>query len=187
MEKIGWFHAFASKSSIDRQDRPIPWVAYPFLRFIEPKLRTEFAIFEFGCGNSTLYYASRVKCVDAVEHDPLWFEKIRLAVPSNVSLVLKNADGSGAYSGAALTPGRKYDLIIVDGKERVACLNSSLGALSAGGVVILDDSERTEYEPGVATIVAAGFRRLDFWGISPGCLDEKSTTVFYRSANCLGI
>lgn len=45
--------------------------------------------------------------------------------------------------------GVKYDLIFVDGRQRVSCLVTSLSILSKSGVVILHDSERPHYKHGI--------------------------------------
>jgi hypothetical protein len=52
------------------------------------------------------------------------------------------------------------------------------------GVLVLDDSEREEYRPGLEALQRAGFKSIAFWGISPGEFYNKSTTVFYRPDNC---
>jgi SAM-dependent methyltransferase len=39
-------------------------------------VRKEMTIFEYGSGGSTLFWASKVKQVVSVEHDPGWFEKM---------------------------------------------------------------------------------------------------------------
>jgi len=80
-----------------------------------------------------------------------------------------------------------FDIIVVDGRERVECIRHSLPALKEPGVILLDDAERPEYAAGIQFLKDRSFRRLDFWGIAPGMLDEKSTAVLYRPNNCLNI
>jgi hypothetical protein len=59
--------------------------------------------------------------------------------------------------------------------------------LSDKGVIVLDDSERNEYKPGIDFVLQKGFKSLEFLGIAPTVLFKKCTTVFYRSNNCLEI
>ncbi len=81
----------------------------------------------------------------------------------------------------------KFDIIIVDGRDRVNCCYHSISALSDKGVVVLDDSERTKYNDARIFFNKEGFKELSFSGISPGLFYRKSTSVFYKPENCLGI
>ena len=81
----------------------------------------------------------------------------------------------------------KFDIIIVDGRDRVNCCLESLSALSNKGVVVLDDSEREHYAEAIQFFKSNGFKELSFSGISPGLFYRKSTSVFYKDSNCLDI
>ena len=83
--------------------------------------------------------------------------------------------------------GEEFDIVIVDGRDRVNCIKNSISSLSDSGVMILDDSERSEYIDGIQFLSLNNFKKLDFWGISPGLFYKKCTTVFYKQNNCLGI
>ena len=57
---------------------------------------------------------------------------------------------------AAVAPGTEYiqapcahppfDVVLVDGLDRVDCVNTALSALTPAGVMILDDTHRTDYK-----------------------------------------
>lgn len=184
---VGWINSFELKTPIDRNNNPIPWVTYPFIEFIIPRLKKEMEVFEFGGGSSTIFYAKRVLSVTTVEHNLQWFEKLKSCVPDNVQLQHKILVEDGEYSHFAANSEIKYDIIVVDGEDRNNCIKNSLIALKKDGVILLDDSERTEYAEAIGLLRSKSFKQLDFWGISPGYLNNKSTTVFYRPDNCLGI
>lgn len=86
-----------------------------------------------------------------------------------------------------LTLNKKYHIIIIDGRDRVNCIKNSIKCLKPEGVIVLDDSERTQYLEGIRFLLNEGFKKIDFWGISPGLSYKKSTTIFYTENNCLGI
>lgn len=73
----------------------MPWVAFSAIEFLKKVVRPEMAVFEYGSGGSTLFWASRVKELVSVEHDRPWFEKIRQELDrqrlTNVRYVLKEA------------------------------------------------------------------------------------------------
>jgi precorrin-6B methylase 2 len=93
----------------------------------------------------------------------------------------------GQYSKMPASMGLKFDIIIVDGRDRVNCCLQSLTALTDQGVVVLDDSERENYTEAIHFFQKKGFKELSFSGISPGLFYRKSTSVFYRAENCLDI
>ncbi len=180
---VGWFEAFRQGMPVRHGGEPIPWTTYPFLEFIEPRIRGTWRVFEYGCGNSTLFWAARVATVRAVEHDAEWAKRIRsLLLPS--AQIVHAVQGTAAYADA-VRDGAPWDLVVVDGVDRNDCLERAVEALAPGGVIVLDDSERPEYR--TERLVQRGFRRIDFWGISAGYWYRKCTTVFYRNDNILGI
>ncbi|WP_276345769.1 FkbM family methyltransferase [Daejeonella sp. JGW-45] len=187
LTEIGWFKAFNTHSPVGSDGDPIPWVTYSFIDFIAERIKKEHTVFEFGSGNSTLYYAKRAKKVVSVEHDKDWFNKISSGKPANSDMVFCELQTNGDYSKMPASMGQKFDIIIVDGRDRVNCCYHSIPALGETGVVVLDDSERAKYNDARIFFQKEGFKELSFSGISPGLFYRKSTSVFYKSANCLGI
>src|SRR5690606_14173109 len=155
---------------------PIPWVTYSFIDFIEGRIHKGHTVFEYGSGNSSLYYAGRAKKVVSVEHDKDWFDKLSGSGPENSEIIFCRLQKDGEYSRMPLSLKQKFDIIIVDGRDRVNCCYHSPDALTDQGVVVLDDSERTEYQPAREFLLKAGFRELSFSGISPGLFYRKSTS-----------
>lgn len=187
LKDIGWFNSFEKKEPLDAFCKPIAWVTYPFIHFIEPRLSGVENIFEYGSGNSTLYYSSLVESVVSIEHDKRWFESIRKLMPNNVDIFYCELDQGGEYSRFSSRLEVKFDLIIVDGRDRVNCIKESVKNLSDVGVIVLDDSERSRYKEGVDFLSFNGFKKIDFWGVSPGLFYTKCTTIFYKENNVLGI
>jgi len=184
---IGWTNSIITGKVVDAAGNPVPWVTYPYIQFIGERLNKNLDIFEFGSGNSTLYYAKNAGMVDSVDHDKFWYEKIKCTMPANVNLFYCELEDGANYSRYALTTNRLYDMIIVDGMNRVECCLNNLEALKPTGVLVVDDSERPEYDTATAFLKEKGFKRLDFWGTAPTVYYLKCTTIFYRDNNCLGI
>jgi len=184
---IGWFTAFDTQQAVDAEGQPLPWVTYSFIDFIKTRLNKELSIFEYGSGNSTLFYAKHVKRVVSVEHDEAWFNKIVKEKAPNAEMIFTHLEKNGEYSQKAKLLGEKFDIIIVDGRDRVNCCKHSVDALSVNGVLVLDDSERDFYNEARTFLIAKGFKELSFSGISPGMFYSKATSIFYKTDNCLGI
>ena len=67
------------------------------------------------------------------------------------------------------------------------CCNQSIDSLSDRGVIILDDSNRERYSEGIKNIKEHGYKSLDFWGLGPGSIGKKCTSLYYKDNNCMGI
>ncbi len=187
LHSIGWFKAFNKQAAVDQHENPIPWVTYSFIDFIEDRILKTHTIFEYGSGNSTKYYALRAANVTSVEHDKGWYDKVKVSNPANAEIIYSALEEDGAYSKMAVSTNKKYDIIIVDGRDRVNCCKYSIAALSKNGVIVLDDSERPTYMAARKFLIENGFKEISFSGISPGLFYLKSTSVFYKTENCLGI
>ncbi|MCX6181992.1 MAG: class I SAM-dependent methyltransferase [Bacteroidetes bacterium] len=186
LSHYGWFKSFQIKSSIDKNGNPIPWCTYPFIEFIEPRLSKEFNVLEFGSGNSTLWYSRKVAKIKCVEHDKSWYEKVKKELSGNIEIVYQELQYNGAYSREAKD--QKYDIIIVDGRDRINCLFNSLQALKEGGVFVFDNSELKQYSGKIEEFcVLNNFKKIDFVGMSPISVHRTATSVLYRSNNCLNI
>ena len=184
---VGWFSAFKIGEPVDKNLEPLPWLTYPFIDFITGKLSKEFNVFEFGSGNSTLFFAERVKQVSSVEHNSEWHNKLISKIPGNSNLLLSKSASSADYITILKQSNKQFDLIIIDGIHRVDCCLYALNFLTVKGVIILDDSEREQYKEGIEHLINKGFKRIDFWGIPPGMVLRKCTTIFYKTKNCMDI
>ncbi len=187
LKEIGWVDSFRHQMPIDKEGHPLPWATYGFIDFISGRLNGTMDIFEFGSGNSTLWYAAKVHTVTSVEHDDCWFEKIKNNMPENVSIHHQDLVYGEEYCSYSNNLDKKFDIVIVDGRDRVNCIKNAIYSIHTKGVIVLDDSERESYKDGIIFLQNKGFRRIDFWGIAPGLFYKKNTTVFYKIDNCLGI
>jgi len=183
----GWDKSFLSKEPLDKNGKPIPWLSYPFISFLSERLNNNMLLFEYGCGNSTIYYSQRVKRVVAVEHNKVWHDKIKNRLDNNAEIIFKEINVDGDYCRVIKTNDTKFHIVIIDAEDRVNCIKQSLDNLTEDGVIILDDSDREEYSGGIKILLEKGFKQIIFCGIAPGSFHTKSTTVFYRKNNCLEI
>ena len=187
LNTTGWLKSVNRGESVDAQNEPIPWMTYPAIFFLERRLNESMRVFEYGAGNSTLWWANRVAAVESCEHDSVWAERIRQKVPSNVTLRVVKLDPPGEYANAILSSGGQFDIVVNDGRDRINCARASLNALTGNGVIIWDNSDRDEYSAGYDFLLGQGFRQVDFYGLGPINAMAWQTSIFYRSKNCLGL
>lgn len=187
LQDIGWFNGFDTKSPVDGEGNPIPWVTYSFIDFIKDRIKKSHSVFEFGSGNSTFFYAKYAGLVVSVEHDKAWYDMIVSKKPENAEMIFCELVRDGDYCRMPIKLEERFDILIVDGRDRVNCCKQAVNAVSDHGVIVLDDSEREFYQEGMTFLKKAGYKELSFSGISPGLFYRKSTSVFYRPDNCLDI
>jgi len=183
--KVGWFESVYQRAAVNGQGEAIPWITYAATAFMEPRLRTEMAVFEYGSGNSTIWWANRVARVVSCEHDAAWHQKMSPHLPDNVEYVF--AELNDGYVGVIARHEGEFDIVVIDGRERVRCADKAIDALKGDGVMIWDNSDRDKYQSGYALLHDRGFRRIDFWGAGPIVAYGWCTSVFYRANNCLRI
>jgi len=183
----GWIRSLKEQKPVDLDGNELPWINYTLLAFLRERLKKDFNLFEFGGGYSTLFYARLVQKVTTVEHEDLWYQHINKNLPDNVELIYMPKDIDGKYCRVIHSTGKRYDLVIVDGRDRVNCIKQSIKALSNQGVILLDDSYRERYNTVFNFAKDNGFFALSFEGLKPNKARVTKTTIFYRRKNCLGL
>lgn len=102
-------------------------------------------VLEWGAGYSTLYWPPRCPFVGewvAIEDSRGWYERLKGKVNACVDLRLVSRED---YYEPLLSEAREYDLVIVDGLYRRACLLVASEVVRDGGIVVLHDAGRQEY------------------------------------------
>jgi hypothetical protein len=183
LREDGWFLSFKLKQAVRKDLKPIPWYTYPAIKFIEGRLKSSMKVYEFGCGNSTLWYSQRVNWVDSVEHDKEWYDYIINSMPKNVSINQSYKD----YVDDIDSRGCKYDLIVIDGLNRGLCARKAVLNLTKNGVIILDNSDKQKHKSAVDFLDNTGLKRIDFFGLAPMCARNVCTTIYYPQDNILDI
>lgn len=186
LERSGWVRSVREGGVVAADGSALPWTTLSYIDFITPRLKPEWTVFEYGAGASTRFYAARVAMVLAVEHDEAFAKTLTPQLPQNARLLVR-PEGAESYINAAAECQSRPDLVSVDGRDRVRCVQAALTALAPSGVLVLDDAERPEYGPAWTALKAAGFRAVEFWGLAPGGVERKCTAVFYRDGNGLGL
>lgn len=173
---------------VDEEKRYNPWWGKTVIDFVVPRLKNNFKVFEWGAGNSTLFWSQYVGEVVSVEYDSAWYEKIRQVLPDNARLEYCALEYNGTYCKKILEEQDKFDIILIDGRDRVHCAYNSLEKLKEDGIIIWDNSEREYYEAGYEFLKEHGFKRIELSSIiygAPGV--EDFTSIFYRRNNILDI
>jgi hypothetical protein len=184
LRSSGWLRSMVDGKPVDAAGNPLPWITYPAIDFLRGQALESLRVFEWGSGSSTEWWARQVQAVVACEHDPAWCSQVRGSLPANAMVVLR--DRGDAYTGEVLQHG-PFDIIVIDGRDRVACSRVAPDALTAAGIIIWDNADRERYQEGLDRLAAQGFRRVDFHGLVPALQRPSVTSLLYRSDNIFGL
>ena len=138
--------------------RKIPWWVPDSIEFVESIIQPHWRVLEFGCGGLTLWLANRCAQVVSIEHNPAWSARIKKIAPENVVLLERRMNYSGMTKKFKED---SFDLVCVDGRNRVDCMKGSKSLIKVNGWMLLDNADRAKYQPGIdlfATWPQAYFR-----------------------------
>ncbi|MGI8666732.1 MAG: class I SAM-dependent methyltransferase [Jatrophihabitans sp.] len=178
----------------------VPWWTYHAIDAVSDWLRVHqrpLRAFEYGSGASTFWLARRFDQVHSVEHHKGFGDMMagELAALGNVEFSIVepvSSDSPRVPSGKEDHAGLdfydyvhaidavegEFDLVVVDGRARQACLAAAEPRLAAGGVVVYDNSARRRYRP---AIEASGLFERRFRGLTPTLPYPEQTSVLFKS------
>lgn len=173
----------------------IPWFSYGAIRFLAAHVNRGHAVFEFGSGGSSFFFARRAASVTAMETHATWHDRVRTMAAARG---ITNLDcqlhplGDGQLENYRASPffqrvrDRPWDIIVIDcfcgflhgsyGELRRHAFEVSLDHVSPGGLIVLDDSwlfpELLTERP--------GWSLHDHVGLGPCRYGVTSTAIFRR-------
>jgi hypothetical protein len=174
----------------------VPWWTYRAIDVVEAWLAARphpIRVFEYGSGASTLWLARRADEVHSVEHHAGFAEHIRSTLDKypNIDFLVVEAVKSSAPAVPSAKEGHagldfadyvaaidkvdgSFDLIVIDGRAREACLTAALPRVAADGLIVFDNSRRARYARAIAG-AGVGERRLR--GLTPTLPYPDQTSV----------
>ena len=181
LARRGYWQSLVQGLPVDAQSGPLPWMTYPAIDHLS---RLDFSgadVLEYGCGNSSLWWAARAAQVTSVEGRAEWATQMRAKAPANLQ-ILGPLEGED-YIHQPLTEGRKFQVIVVDGFDRHECCQAALPHLAEGGMLLLDNSDwhgRT-----CQWLGSQGLVQIDFHGLGPLNDYAWCTSLFIRATSAL--
>lgn len=131
--------------------RVLPWITDGATDFIDnfinerTKQGLETRVFEFGSGNSTLYFLSKGCSVVSVEHDFEWADKVLTTAQAfGYNDKLKLYKSERPYFQLYQDSG--FDITVIDGRDRVKCFSHVLDSIvNRDQIIVFDNTERFDY------------------------------------------
>ena len=127
-----------------------PWLTQQANEILLSCLRKTDVGLEWGSGRSTIWFAQRVSNLTSVEHDPIWYEKVKEDLLKNnltntklycyeSSLKEKSPKNIPYVNVVDNFPDDSLDFALVDGLFRDECTFRVLKKLKPGGLLIVDN------------------------------------------------
>lgn len=195
-----WFASLFSIYDIDGLIKlDVPWWVYGAIHEVDRFLASKpCRVFEYGSGASTAWLAKRSQSVVSIEHDKEWFDlvssKLRSlptlnpvdlrhvpAPPDPTASSSFRSQKAGAldldfeaYAKSILSEEQRFDLIVIDGRVREACLDIAVTHLEEEGLIVFDNSHRKRYKE---AIVNSGLKAQRYSGLTPALPYFDETTI----------
>ena len=198
---IRWLRTlFSIYDSNDMVSLDVPWWTYAAVDEVSAFLASRpgtVRVFEYGAGASTVWLAKRAAEVVSVEHDESFWQLMQplFAEHANIEVFLVppapaigeadevRSERAGYeqcdfadYVSAIDRCGGTFDLVIVDGRARGACLTAAMPRLAKDGMIVFDNSNRRRYRQAINT---SGMVATRLRGLAPA-LPYPSETMLMR-------
>ncbi|MCX7953792.1 MAG: hypothetical protein N3A01_01225 [Bacteroidales bacterium] len=170
---------------VDKNNEPIPWYTYPCIEYLSTLDFSKKVVFEYGSGNSTIWWAKNAMYVVSVENDIKWYNKIKNDCKSLSNVKVIFANSKDEYIRSIIEENTFFDVVVIDGRWRGECakiVGSSNVLNNNGFLIILDNSD---WYRNTAKFLASNLDliRVDFHGFVPVAAGFTSTTSVFISRN----
>jgi predicted O-methyltransferase YrrM len=178
----------------------VPWWTYRAIGAVEEWLSARgdpARVFEYGSGASTVWLARRAGEVHSVEHHRAFAElmdtelenhpnaSVRVVepVPRARPVVPSAKEGHegldfAGYVGAIDEVPGAFDLVVIDGRAREACLAAAVGRIAPDGLIVFDNSRRRRYRSAIAR---SGLHERTLRGLTPTLPYPEQTSLLTPS------
>ncbi len=173
MLDYGYVRSLRGGAPVQGKGDPVPWYTFPAIEYLQGLDLSGRRVFEFGAGNSTLFWQARAASVVSVETDPEWYEQLRPRIAANGTLIL--CHDRDEYL-AEITRHEPFDVIVVDGLWRKPTARAALRHLAPGGMIVLDNADWFPHSH--AVLREAGLVEIDLHGLGPIGRYAWTTSIF---------
>jgi hypothetical protein len=129
-----------------------PWIAQGAVRYLDQNLNKNWVGIEWGSGRSTIWFARRLNTLLSIEHNEKWYRLVSSTLSANAECRLiplnhlEREPTKPIYDPlpdyvAVVNELDQINFAVVDGHYRQACIRATLPKLSAGGLLVVDNTD----------------------------------------------
>lgn len=186
MSLSGWLRYPAAWWRARRGKTPErPWIVPAAIGFLRRRIRSNWSVLELGAGRSTVWFARRAGRVLSFEDNGFWAEQTRerLRAEGLDNVDIRVGPVEELPERVAALPDSAFELVVVDFLEapivtRVDVLKPAMKKVKAGGLLLLDDSDRPGYAEAFELLDGWSFRK--FVGVKDEWPEACETGIFRR-------
>ncbi|MFA5732641.1 MAG: hypothetical protein WC934_11635 [Acidithiobacillus sp.] len=184
----------------------VPHVSVEAVRMLYKIVTKESVVFEYGAGASTIFFARNAKLIYSVENIKEWYDKVKEELEYfgltnckithceqeqilegeedkykdylSTTRIHKNCHFKKYASKIDRFPDNYFDIILVDGRSRVACFLHAMSKVKPGGYIVLDDSHRNKYSKAVEAV--STWKAVEFEGHAYTIHYPQKTTIWQK-------
>lgn len=175
MDDYGFENSIKARKPVDKNHQPLPLYSYPVIEYLNSLDFNHKKIFEFGSGQSTLYWLSCGAQVVSVENDQKWIDLV--GQKEHHQYIFASND---QYINSILQfTDHHFDVIVIDGIfSRYQCAKNCFNKIKKSGLIILDNSD---WYPNTAKLIKekTNFIQVDFYGFRPSRTNTSVTSLFF--------
>lgn len=195
--------------------RDLPWLTFLSIEFLHSYIKPGFKVFEYGGGASTQYFCRKECEVYTTENNADWFSVLTQIADQNKfnwkgeliqgepidNFTLLDASNPHHYyttdESSLKNKFEKYaasidkfendffDIVLVDGRSRPSCIMHAIPKIKKGGLLILDNSERSYYLKMTQEIIDKEFiLKINRLGLVPNLTHFSETTIWIKTTGC---
>lgn len=195
-----WTHSLTKVyDSLEMAKLDVPWWTYDAIAAVDTWLagrERPIRVYEYGSGASTIWLSRRTDEIHSVEHhkgfgemmqqeladDPKIHLRVIEPVESDNPVVPSQKEGHAGLDFAAYVNSiddvdGEFDLVVIDGRAREACLEKAKDRLAPGGIIVYDNSKRKRYQEAIA---ASGLQEKAYSGLTPTLPYPERTSVLTK-------
>lgn len=188
---------------------PSPWLTFDAINYLKQKIQSlpNACIFEYGSGGSTLFWQRLGASIVSIEHDPAWFSVVRRYLcetpaidyrliapqfdserPADFADPQNYRSGDKAFKGYSFYtyvsqiddfPDDYFDIVVIDGRARPACIMHSVHKVKRNGILVLDNAEIAYYTEKTSHLLNH-FAKTAFYGALPLVPWYSETAIYYK-------
>lgn len=175
--KKGLIFSVRKRSPQLRDGTPIPWVTHSFLDYVSRLNLKNMKMIEFGSGNSTIFFAKRVRDLVSYEHDLTYISLLRNQYNYRGKIIHVDHQYAGVLSDF------EADIVFIDGLDRNGLLKTLLKFISSNSqnipqIVMIDNPDFIDQNI-LSELVNSGFMRIDFYGFVSANFNEGISSLFF--------
>lgn len=157
----------------------LPWLTFDAIRELERRTKQGQRVFEFGSGHSSVYWAQRGLELHSVEDSADWYHMVRERLAEYPAAHLYLEQSEARYVGRLLATPGLFDLILVDGAFRLACVAAAIAKIAPGGTLAVDNTD-WHWFADVDELIPLTWHKEVFQGAAPFIGHSSQTTLWRR-------